>query len=102
MTPPDSEASLDARARRPAPTAEPVSARPSRKRRVLGALAALVALALLAAGLHAFVTRGDVGTDDAFVEADVVAVAPRVGGTIAEVARAGERARPPRAADRAD
>ena len=85
MTPPDPKLHSMPEPAAAAPTAEPVSARPSRKRRVLGALAALVALALLAAGLHAFVTRGDVGTDDAFVEADVVAVAPRVGGTIAEV-----------------
>ncbi|HEX9399678.1 MAG TPA: HlyD family secretion protein [Anaeromyxobacter sp.] len=67
------------------PAAGPAPARGGRKRRVLTAVGALAALAIVALGVHAFVTRGDVATDDAFVEADVVAVAPRVGGTIAEV-----------------
>jgi membrane fusion protein (multidrug efflux system) len=49
---------------------------------VAGALAALVVAAL---AVHGVLTRGEVGTDDAFVEADVVAVAPRVGGTLAKV-----------------
>jgi membrane fusion protein (multidrug efflux system) len=45
----------------------------------------LVAVVVASFAVHAFLTRGDVMTDDAFVEADVVAVAPRVGGTVAEV-----------------
>jgi membrane fusion protein (multidrug efflux system) len=67
----------------PAPAASP--ARGGKRRRVLLGVGAVALLALGALGAHAFLTRGDVSTDDAFVEADVVAVAPRVGGTVAEV-----------------
>jgi membrane fusion protein (multidrug efflux system) len=77
---------------RPEPQEPPetlaVGAAPSgaRRRQVLlrvgGAVAALAALAF---GVHLFLTRGDEGTDDAQVEADVAPVAPRVGGPIAEV-----------------
>jgi membrane fusion protein (multidrug efflux system) len=59
--------------------------RPGAKRRVLLVVAAVAVLVLGGLGARAYLTRGDVSTDDAFVEADVVAVAPRVGGTIAEV-----------------
>jgi membrane fusion protein (multidrug efflux system) len=60
-------------------------ARPGKKRRILLVVGAVVAVAAASLGAHAFLTRGDEFTDDAFVEADVVAVAPRVGGTISEV-----------------
>ncbi len=46
---------------------------------------AVVAAVLGGFAVHAWLTRGEVSTDDAFVEADVVAVAPRVGGTISEL-----------------
>jgi membrane fusion protein (multidrug efflux system) len=55
------------------------------KRRLLGALALAVLAASAALGTRAYLTRGDVSTDDAQVEADVVALAPRVGGPVAEV-----------------
>jgi membrane fusion protein (multidrug efflux system) len=88
MTPPDPKL-------HPVPAEAPPAAAPpaapaprrgrSRRRTVLLGVGAL-ALALLAAfGVHLFLTRGDETTDDAFVEADVVAVAPRVGGAVAEV-----------------
>jgi membrane fusion protein (multidrug efflux system) len=48
-----------------------------------GAAVALVLLGLF--GGWEYLHRGDESTDDAHVEADVVAVAPRVGGPIAEV-----------------
>jgi membrane fusion protein (multidrug efflux system) len=64
----------------PLPVAEP-----RRKRaRLLGA-AAVVLLAIAALAVRGFLARGDQTTDDAQVEADVVAVAPRVGGTIVEL-----------------
>ncbi len=70
----------------PRPATSPESpGRRGRKRRILAGVGAVAALALVAFGVHAFLTRGDQTTDDAFVEADVVAVAPRVGGTVAEV-----------------
>lgn len=55
------------------------------KRRALLGAAFLALLAAGAFGVHAYLTRGEVSTDDAQVEADVVAIAPRVSGTIAEV-----------------
>jgi membrane fusion protein (multidrug efflux system) len=48
-------------------------------------LGALVAAAALGFGGYVLATRGEETTDDAQVEADVVAVAPRVGGMVAEV-----------------
>src|SRR5215208_2090387 len=57
----------------------------ARRRRALWVAGAVVALLAAATGVHLLLTRGDEETDDAFVEADVVAVAPRGGGTIAEV-----------------
>lgn len=60
-------------------------ARGGRRRRLLAGAGLALALAVGALALRAVLTRGEVGTDDAFVEADVVAVAPRIGGTIAEV-----------------
>jgi membrane fusion protein (multidrug efflux system) len=63
----------------------PAPARPAKKRRILLVVGAIVAVVVASLGVHAYLTRGDEFTDDAFVEADVVAVAPRVGGTVAEV-----------------
>jgi membrane fusion protein (multidrug efflux system) len=68
----------------PAPGSQ-APARPGKGRRVLAIVGAVLALGLAGFASHAFLTRGDESTDDAFVEADVVAVAPRVGGTITEV-----------------
>ena len=61
------------------------SERRGRKRGVLVGVGAIAAIALVWFGVRTFLARGDESTDDAFVEADVVAVAPRVGGPIAEV-----------------
>jgi membrane fusion protein (multidrug efflux system) len=74
----------------PAPPAREAAApagpqKRGRRRRILAGVGAVAGLALVGFGVHAFLTRGDQTTDDAFVEADVVAVAPRVGGTVAEV-----------------
>jgi membrane fusion protein (multidrug efflux system) len=64
---------------------EPAPAPPRRKLVVLSLTAAVAALAAAGLGTHAWLTRGEVSTDDAQVEADVVALAPRVGGPVAEV-----------------
>jgi membrane fusion protein (multidrug efflux system) len=70
----------------PEPTPTPLPARPNgRKRRVLVGVGLVVAAAAGVFGTHLYLTRGDVSTDDAQIEADVVAIAPRVPGTIAEV-----------------
>lgn len=58
---------------------------PPRKRRLLLTGAAVGAVAIALVGARAFLGRGDQSTDDAQVEADVVAIAPRVGGTVTEV-----------------
>lgn len=67
----------------PAPAPLPAGRPPRRKALMAGA--AVAAVALVALGAHALMTRGDESTDDAQVDADVVALAPRVGGTVAEV-----------------
>jgi membrane fusion protein (multidrug efflux system) len=66
---------------------EPVAAAPpaGKRRRPLWIAAALVLVLAGALGVRAWVTRGEVSTDDAQVEADVVALAPRVSGAVAEV-----------------
>jgi membrane fusion protein (multidrug efflux system) len=87
MTPPDPK--LHTVPAETPPAAPPPAAAPrrgrSRRRTVLLGAGAVALLALAAFGVHLFLTRGDETTDDAFVEADVVAVAPRVGGPVAEV-----------------
>ncbi len=65
--------------------AAPAAPRPARRKRLLLAGGAVLALAALAVGVRLFLLRGDEITDDAQVEADVVAIAPRVGGPVAEV-----------------
>lgn len=82
MTPPDPSLHPVPEEAPAAPAAPP---RRGRARRVLAGAGAVATLALAASGVHLFLVRGDETTDDAFVEADVVAVAPRVGGTVAEV-----------------
>jgi multidrug resistance efflux pump len=82
MTPPADPKLHEVRA--PPPPSE-AAARPGGRRRVLvgaGLVAVVVALAI---GAHALLTRGEESTDDAQVEADVVAIAPRVAGPVAEV-----------------
>jgi membrane fusion protein (multidrug efflux system) len=69
----------------PAIPLPPAVAAPQRKRLLILALGTLAAFAIAVFAIRAFVARGDQATDDAQVEADVVAVAPRVGGTVVEV-----------------
>jgi membrane fusion protein (multidrug efflux system) len=87
MTPPDPKLHPVQPEPASAPALAPAAApgRRGKKRRVLLVVGAVVLLAAGIFGVRAWLARGDVDTDDAFVEADVVAVAPRVGGTIAEV-----------------
>ncbi len=92
MTPPDPQlhpvSTPPSHAAEPARAPAPAQASPERrgrKRRILAGVGVVVALALAWFGVHLFLTRGDETTDDAFVESDVVPLAPRVGGTIAEV-----------------
>jgi membrane fusion protein (multidrug efflux system) len=89
MTPPDPKlhALTPPTPAQPAPAAAPANApaRRGRKRRVLAGVGAVAALAAAIVGVRAFLARGDETTDDAFVESDVVAIAPRVAGPVAEV-----------------
>jgi membrane fusion protein, multidrug efflux system len=76
---------------RPAPAPEtpaaagPDAPRPGRKRRVLTIVGVLALVAAAVLGGRAFLARGEESTDDAQIDADVVALAPRVGGPVAEV-----------------
>ncbi len=90
MTPPDPKLHEV----RPAPETSPPnvpaapalgSARRDRRRVVLVGVGAAAAIAAVAFGVHLFLARGDESTDDAQVDADVVALAPRVAGPVAEV-----------------
>jgi membrane fusion protein (multidrug efflux system) len=69
----------------PAAPETPAPPPPGRKRRAFTIGVLVLALAAAAFGVHAWLTRGEQGTDDAFVEADVVALSSRVGGPVAEV-----------------
>ena len=68
----------------PAAIPLPAGAPPRRRRLLLGG-GAVLAAALALGGARAWAGRGDQSTDDAQVEADVVAIAPRVGGLVTEV-----------------
>ncbi|HSP16604.1 MAG TPA: HlyD family secretion protein [Thermoanaerobaculia bacterium] len=63
---------------------EPVIA-PSRARKMYFILGITVIASLIIYGIYALMTAGKEGTDDAQVAADVVPVAPRVGGQITNV-----------------
>jgi membrane fusion protein (multidrug efflux system) len=68
-----------------APKATVVAPIPKRKRRALRAyllLAGLAGAALAVYFVHGYLTRDEVATDDAQIDADVVPVAARVGGII--------------------
>lgn len=67
------------------PVGEVAPPPPRKKRLVVWLSAAVAVLAAGALGAHAWLTRGEVATDDAQVEADVVALSPRVGGPVSEV-----------------
>jgi membrane fusion protein (multidrug efflux system) len=62
----------------------PVPAKPNRSRPYV-IVGALVAVGLTAYGTMAWVSRGRESTDDAQIEADVVVVSARVGGTVSKV-----------------
>lgn len=67
------------------PETATVAAKPNtRKRWVIFGIVALVVLALV--GIYVLATSGKESTDDAQVEADVVPLAPRVGGLVVSVA----------------
>ncbi len=67
------------------PAKATVVAPPPRKKKAMRAYLVLAGMAVLALGIyfvHGFLTRNEVSTDDAQVDADVVPVATRVGGLI--------------------
>jgi membrane fusion protein, multidrug efflux system len=67
-----------------APANEPAP-RSGRRTRLLAIGGLALAAAALALGVHLFLTRGEETTDDAQVDADIVPVAPRVGGAAVRV-----------------
>ena len=62
--------------------AQPEKRSPKKAFMVLGVV---LGVALLGVGIYLFITRNDESTDDAQVEADVVPVGPRVGGSVIKV-----------------
>jgi membrane fusion protein (multidrug efflux system) len=70
---------------RPVDTADVSQKKSGRGRRAFLILAALALLVLGGIGVYAFVTGGQESTDDAVVEADVVAVTARVGGVVKQI-----------------
>ncbi len=67
------------------PLNPPVAKTQGSSKRAFGILGAVLALVLAALGIYLILTRNQESTDDAQVEADVVPVAPRVGGAILKV-----------------
>jgi membrane fusion protein (multidrug efflux system) len=67
------------------PAAAPVPARPKSTLRPFLILGLVVLLGLAGLGVHLLATANQENTDDAQVEADVVTLAPRVGGFIKQV-----------------
>ncbi len=56
-----------------------------RRRKQLQVLAAAVGAAAVGSGIYWFATRNLESTDDAFIDADVVQIAPQVGGVVADL-----------------
>lgn len=67
------------------PEAEQAATRAPSRRRPYIIVLSLVALALVAFGTAAWISRGNESTDDAQVDADAVIVSARVGGTVLRV-----------------
>ena len=65
--------------------ARPEPAGPPKSRRVAVVVGVVLVVAAALVGVRAWLHRDEQSTDDAQVEADVVALAPRVGGPVAEV-----------------
>jgi membrane fusion protein (multidrug efflux system) len=63
----------------------PESRPPAARRRPFLILGGVAALVLGGLGVHALLTAHQESTDDAQVEADVVSIAPRVGGQVLHV-----------------
>jgi membrane fusion protein (multidrug efflux system) len=61
--------------------ASPTDRNPALRRR-FAALGIVVALVVIGGGAYWFITRNDVSTDDAFIDGNVVQVAPRISGTV--------------------
>jgi membrane fusion protein (multidrug efflux system) len=82
-----SEPSPEVQAPEPALAAvsKPAPARQRDPRRAFAYVAAAAAAFVLGLGVYLFATRNHQSTDDAEVEADVVPVAPRVGGSVIRV-----------------
>lgn len=69
----------------PAPDQNDGGEKTGKGRRVAIIAVLVVLVCAIAAGVYWWLTRNLVATDDAFVQADIVQVAPRVTGTVAEV-----------------
>jgi membrane fusion protein (multidrug efflux system) len=69
----------------PVPHSEGMDAAPSRqetRRKRFLLLAALLAVIIVAVLIYWVMTRGQVSTDDAFIDGDAVAMAPQIGGKV--------------------
>ncbi len=69
-----------------APVPDPPPPQARSPRRAFAILAAVLGVVLAVVGAYVYATRDQVDTDDAQIEADVVPVAPRVGGSVLSVA----------------
>src|SRR5216117_2103495 len=67
-------------------TGQPTAAANGNGQRRLVVLAAIVAVGALIAGSLWWLGRGHESTDDAFVQADIVTIAPKISGTVKSVA----------------
>lgn len=75
----------DSASHEPGADTAPAHTAPQKGRRVAVIAVALAALCVIVALTYWWLTRNEISTDDAFIQADIAQISPRVTGTVAKV-----------------